>query len=117
MRDRVGEQFAGVITAVTSFGIFVSLDDLFIEGLVHISELGNDYFDFDAGRFELRGSRANTVFRLGQRVGVEVARVDLESSRIDFTLAPEALADDQAAGSARARGSAARKRAPARKGT
>ena len=115
MRDRVGECFNGVVSAVTSFGIFVSLDGLFIEGLVHISELGNDYFDFDATRFELRGSRANTVFRLGQAVRVEVARVDLESARIDFSLAPPGEASVSESASTSASGRAPAKRSPSKK--
>ena len=87
MQEKVGESFTGTITAVTSFGIFVALDDIFIEGLVHISELGSDYFHFDAGRHELLGERTRKAFRLGDRVAVTVARVDLESTKIDFLLA------------------------------
>jgi ribonuclease R len=86
MRDRVGQTFSGIISAVTSFGIFVTLDELFVDGLVHISELGNDYFDFDPVRYELRGARSGEVFRLAQRVAVQIARVDLELARIDLTL-------------------------------
>jgi len=87
MRDRVGEIFSGSISAVVAFGIFVALDDIYIEGLVHISDLGNDYFHFDAGRHQLRGERSGAHFGLGDRVTVRVARADLESSKIDFTLA------------------------------
>jgi ribonuclease R len=87
MRDRVGEEFAGSISAVTGFGIFVALDDIFIEGLVHISELGNDYFQFDPVGHLLRGDRTRKTFRLADRVRVRVARVDLDLARIDFVLA------------------------------
>jgi ribonuclease R len=87
MRDRVGDEFAGSISAVTSFGIFVALDDVYVEGLVHISELGNDYFQFDPVGHRLRGDRTKRTFRLADRVRVRVARVDLELARIDFVLA------------------------------
>lgn len=86
MQDRVGEQYTGVVTAVTSFGIFVTLDDLFVEGLVHISDLGADYFHFDEARQALVGERSSQQFRLSDRVSVELIRVDLESRKIDFRL-------------------------------
>jgi ribonuclease R len=87
MKDRVGETFAGSISGVTSFGAFVALDDVYVEGLVHVSELGNDYFHFDAAKHQLMGERTRKRYRLGDRLRVGVARVDLDSSRIDFTLA------------------------------
>ena len=87
MRDRVGEEFEGSVSAVTGFGIFVALDDFYVEGLVHISELGQDYFQFDATRHQLVGDRTRKQFRLADRVRVKIARVDLETSRIDFVLA------------------------------
>ena len=86
MRDRVGESFAGSISAVTAFGIFVALDTVYVEGLVHVSELGRDYFNFDPARHLLLGSRTGRRFRLGDRVQVKLARVDLERMRIDFLL-------------------------------
>jgi ribonuclease R len=86
MRDRVGESFAGSISAVTGFGIFVALDDVYVEGLVHVSELGRDYFNFDPARHLLLGSRTARRFRLGDRLRVKLARVDLERMRIDFLL-------------------------------
>lgn len=86
MQDRVGEEYEGSITAVVSFGIFVTLDDLFVEGLVHISDLGKDYFHFDESRHELVGERTGERFRLSERVKVQVVRVDLESRKIDFKL-------------------------------
>jgi ribonuclease R len=90
MQDKVGESFDGTISGVTSFGIFVTLDGLNIDGLVHVTELGRDYFHFDAGRHAMIGERTGRVFQLAGRVRVKVASVDLESTKIDFTLAEEA---------------------------
>ncbi len=90
MRDRVGETFEGTISGVTSFGIFVTLDGLNIDGLVHVTELGRDYFHFEAARHSLIGERTGRVFQLAGRVRVVVARVDLEATKIDFTLADQA---------------------------
>jgi len=86
MRDRIGEHFEGTITGVTGFGIFVALDEVYVEGLVHISELGRDYFHFDASRHQLLGERTRRRFRLSDRVGVKLVRVDLEQMKIDFVL-------------------------------
>ena len=86
MRDRIGEHFEGTITGVTGFGIFVALDEVYVEGLVHISELGSDYFHFDPARHQLVGERKRRRFRLADRVGVKLVRVDLEQMRIDFVL-------------------------------
>lgn len=87
MKDRVGEIFAGSISGVTAFGVFVALDDVYVEGLVHVSDLGSDYFHFDAAKHHLMGERTKQRFRLGDRLRVKVVRVDLDTSRIDFTLA------------------------------
>lgn len=87
MRDKVGEIFDGSISGVASFGVFVALDGVYVEGLVHVSELGKDYFHFDAARHHLLGERTSRRFRLGDRVRVRVARVDLDSTKIDFVLA------------------------------
>ncbi|STQ90910.1 RNAse R [Iodobacter fluviatilis] len=89
MQDKVGEEFEGVISAVTGFGIFVLLDNVFVEGLVHISELGTDYFHFDEVRKELKGERTGQVYRITGRVKIKVARVSLETSKIDFMLVEE----------------------------
>ncbi|HEX7328274.1 MAG TPA: ribonuclease R [Casimicrobiaceae bacterium] len=86
MRDRVGESFPGTISGVASFGIFVTLDGLAIDGLVHVTDLPRDYFHFDAGRHALIGERGGRVFQLAGRVRVRIARVDLEQAKIDFTL-------------------------------
>jgi len=86
MRDRLGEVFAGTVSAVTSFGLFVQLDELYVEGLVHITELGGEYFRFDEVRQELRGERTGIRYATGARVQVQVSRVDLDGRRIDFRL-------------------------------
>jgi ribonuclease R len=78
-----------VVSAVTSFGIFVTLDAMFVEGLVHITELGGEYFRFDEARQELRGERTGMRYVLGTRVRVQVSRVDLDGRRIDFRLLTE----------------------------
>jgi len=88
VRERVGETFSGCVTGVTSFGIFVTLDALYVEGLVHISELGSDYFQFNDALHELRGERTGMRYRLTDAVQVQVARVDLEARRIEFKLVP-----------------------------
>ena len=89
MQDKVGETFDGTISGVTNFGVFVTLDGLNIDGLVHVTELGRDYFHFDAGRHAMVGERSGRVFQLAGRVRIKVARVDLETTKIDFTLAEE----------------------------
>lgn len=86
MQDKIGEEFVGTIAGVASFGIFVALDGVYVEGLVHVSELGSDYFTYDAARHTMSGERSGKVFRLADRVHVKVARVDMENSKIDFTL-------------------------------
>ncbi|MDR0700892.1 MAG: ribonuclease R [Azoarcus sp.] len=90
MRDRIGETFFGSVSAVVPFGLFVALDDIFIEGLVHISDLGSDYFHFDESRHELAGERTHVRYRLSDRVCVQLIRADLETSKIDFRLEGEA---------------------------
>ncbi len=86
VKERVGESFSGTVTGVTSFGVFVTLDELYVEGLVHISELGTEYFQFNEGLHELRGERTGMRYRLTDQVQVQVARVDLEARRIEFRL-------------------------------
>ncbi len=88
MQDKLGEEFSGLITGVTTFGIFVQLDQLFVEGLVHITDLGADYFQYDDARHELRGERTGKRYQLTDRVTVQVVRVDLEMRKIDLRLAP-----------------------------
>ena len=86
MRDRLGEEFAGTVTAATNFGLFVQLDALFVEGLLHITELGGDYYRFDEARQELRGERTGVRYGAGARLTVQVSRVDLDARKIDFRL-------------------------------
>jgi len=86
MKERIGEIFDGTISAVTAFGIFVALDQVYIEGLVHVSELGQDYFQFDNIKHQMLGERTGERFRLGDRVRVKLVRADLESNKIDFVL-------------------------------
>ncbi len=86
MQDHVGEEFEGTISGVTNFGLFVTLDDLYVDGLVHISDLGQDYFQFDQQKHMLRGDRTGIRYQLAGRVRVKVVRVNLEQAKIDFTL-------------------------------
>ena len=86
MRDRIGEEYSGTISAVTSFGVFVALDEIFIEGLVHVSELGQDYFHYDQTKHWMLGERTGKRYRLGDRVRIKVIRADIETSKIDFAL-------------------------------
>jgi ribonuclease R len=89
MREHLGEEFAGTVTAVTSFGLFVTLDPLYVEGLVHITELGGEYYRFDEARQELRGERSGVRYIVGARVRVQVSRVDLDGRKIDFRMVRE----------------------------
>ncbi len=86
MQDRVGEEFTGSVSAVVPFGLFVALDDIFIEGLLHISDLGSDYFHYDEMRHALMGERSGKQFRLSDRVKVQLVRVDMATNKIDFRL-------------------------------
>ena len=89
MREHLGEEYAGVVTSATSFGLFVTLDAMYVEGLVHITELGGEYFRFDEARQELRGERTGTRYAIGTRVRIQVSRVDLDGRKIDFRLVHE----------------------------
>ena len=93
MRDHLGEEYAGTVTAATSFGLFVTLDELFVEGLVHITELGGEYFRYDEARAELRGERSGVRYAIGTRVRVQVSRVDLDGRKIDFRLVRDGETD------------------------
>ena len=86
MREHLGEEYGGTVSAVTSFGLFVTLDALYVEGLVHITELGGEYYRFDEVRQELRGERTGVRYAVGTRVRVQVSRVDLDGRTIDFRL-------------------------------
>ncbi len=86
MLDKVGETYSGVVTGVTSFGLFVQLEEIFVEGLVHISELPEDYYQFDAKRHRLLGERTHKTFKLTDKLTVKVAKVNLDDRQIDFVL-------------------------------
>ena len=86
MLDKVGQTFDGCIVDVTGFGVFVELDKIYVEGLVHITALDNDYYHYDHVRHLLRGKRSGRMYRLGDSIRVVVARVDLDSRKIDFVL-------------------------------
>ena len=87
MQGHIGDYFYGTINAVTSFGLFVELEDVYVEGLVHISALPGDYYHFDAAKHCLQGERSGKSFRLGDTIEVQVVRVDLDEKKIDFELA------------------------------
>ncbi len=89
MREHLGEEFAGTVSSVTSFGLFVTLDTLYVEGLIHITELGGEYYRFDEVRQELRGERSGVRYSVGSRVRVQVSRVDLDGRKIDFRMVRE----------------------------
>jgi len=89
MREHLGEEYGGTVSAVTSFGLFVTLDGLYVEGLVHITELGGEYFRFDEVKQELRGERTGVRYVVGSRVRVQVSRVDLDGRKIDFRMVRE----------------------------
>ena len=86
MREHLGEEYAGTVSSATTFGLFVTLDAMYVEGLVHISELGGDYWKFDETRQELRGERTGIRYAIGSRVRIQVSRVDLDGRKIDFRL-------------------------------
>jgi len=118
MRERVGEQFSGRITGVAPFGIFVTLDTLFVEGMVHVSELGGEYFQYNEAGHELRGERTGRRYRLTDPIDVQVSRVDLEARRIEFRLVPRTgykeLVEKPRRGDAEPGRVAGRKAAPAK---
>ena len=84
MLDHLGDSFAGVITNVTDFGVFVSLDDLYVEGLIHVTALGDDYYHFDPLNRSLTGRRGGQRFQIGGRISVKVVNVNLDEAKIDF---------------------------------
>ena len=92
--DKLGQVYAGTISAVTSFGIFVELNDIYVEGLVHVTSLRNDYYQYDATHHRLQGQRTGTEYRLGGSVVVQVVRVDLDERKIDFELVSQEELDE-----------------------
>jgi len=91
MKSRVGEQLRGTVTGVAPFGLFITLDALYVEGMVHVSELGAEYFQHNDVLHELRGERTGRRFRLYDSLVVQVARVDLDARRIEFQLVPSMI--------------------------
>ena len=87
MKERIGEEFDGTIAAVVPFGVFVALDSVYVEGLVHVSELGEDYFQYDNIKHQMLGERSGKRYRLGDRLRVKLVKADLETGRVDFVLA------------------------------
>jgi ribonuclease R len=86
MMDKLGEQFNGIVTTVTGFGLFIELDDIYVEGLIHVTALENDYYHFDSISHCLIGESSGQCYRIGDRVRVQVSRVDLDNRKIDFAL-------------------------------
>jgi ribonuclease R len=84
MESRTGQQFDGVITGVTNFGLFVQISELLIDGLVHVTSLANDYYHYEPASQQLVGERSGEKFRLGEAMRVKVQRVDMETRKIDF---------------------------------
>lgn len=89
MQDKVGEQFDGVISSVTNFGLFVELKDIYIEGLIHVSQLGDEYFHYDPIKHIMVGEHTRRTYQLGQEVRVKLVRVDMEERKIDFEFVEE----------------------------
>ena len=92
MENRVGEEFDGIVTSVTSFGLFVELDGIYIEGLVHVTDLSNDYYHYDPSNHILKGEKTKQVFSLGDKIEVRVARVSVLERKIDLHLSGSKLA-------------------------
>jgi ribonuclease R len=103
MREHLGEEFSGTVSAVAGFGLFVTLDALYVDGMVHITELGGEYYRFDEARGELRGERTGIRYAVGTRVRVQVSRVDLDGRKIDFRMVREGEGEKPVARTERAR--------------
>ena len=86
MSHKVGETLSGTVSGVTEFGMFVELDQFYVDGLVHITSLGQDYYRFDSEKRQLQGEKTGRTYQIGQKLKVQVARVDMEQGRIDFSL-------------------------------
>lgn len=106
MSNRVGEEFTGVVTGVTGFGLFVQLEGLYIEGLVHVTALSSDYYEFDSGTQRLNGTRSGVSYKVGDKLPVKVARVSVDERKIDLVPATtEASVPAEGKRTQRARGS------------
>ncbi len=86
MADKVGDEFEGYVTGVSSFGLFIELIEHFVEGLVHVSTMADDYYRFVESAHLLRGENTHKVYRLGDKVKVQVVRVNMEQRQIDLGL-------------------------------
>ena len=102
MAGRLGEAFSGYVTGVQAFGLFVELDSIYVQGLVHVSSMTDDYYRFEERAHLLKGENTGRTYRLGDRVEVQVVRVDLEQRRVDFALV-DILARGRAAARPRGR--------------
>jgi ribonuclease R len=103
MTNKVGENFTGRIGSVTSFGLFIELDESRVEGLVHISSLGKDYYQFDPVAHRLIGERSGQTYQIGDPVKIKVARVDLDDPKIDFELLSPIVASNDAGATTKAK--------------
>jgi ribonuclease R len=115
MHDKVGEEYSGIITSVTSFGLFVMLDDIYVDGLVHITALDRDYFHFDPIGHRLTGDRSGITYRLGDPLKIRVAAVNIEDRKIDFVLA-ESSGKQDSSGQAPSKSRKSRSRSRSRSG-
>jgi ribonuclease R len=115
MKDQIGTAYDGSISAVTAFGIFVALDQVYVEGLVHVSDLGADYFTFDKIKHQMIGERTGQRFRLGDRVKVKLVKADLESGKIDFVLIQQERVGGKAGAGPERSGKPQRTNPPAKK--
>ncbi|MDH5185063.1 MAG: ribonuclease R, partial [Gammaproteobacteria bacterium] len=86
MLDKVNEEYDGIVTGVTGFGLFIELKDIYVEGLVHVTSLENDYYHFDPAAHRLVGERSRKIYRLGDQIRIKVIRVDLEERKVDFAI-------------------------------
>jgi ribonuclease R len=109
MADKLGDSFEGYVTGVQSFGLFVELQEIYVQGLVHVSSMTDDYYVYDEKAHTLRGENTGRIYRLGDKVQVQVARVDLEARQIDFALLDVLK---RSAATARRDGGGARRRRP-----
>lgn len=114
MLDKVGEAYDGIITSVTGFGLFIELADIYVEGLVHVTGLQNDYYHFDPAHHRLVGERTRRIYRLGDKLRVRVVRVDLDERKIDFELVLEEGEQAAAKGQPQAEGRPAGKKSRSR---
>ncbi|NNC99344.1 MAG: RNB domain-containing ribonuclease, partial [Gammaproteobacteria bacterium] len=119
MEDKIGQEFDGVISGVKEFGVFVQLDDIFVDGLVHVTALGSDYYRFDPVNLQLTGDRSGRRFKLGDRIRIVVSKVNLDQAKIDFELtgtnAGEAGIKDKPRGTRATKRTGAKNKTKARK--